>query len=165
MHCTLALAPRATAGVAEIRVGPHDTPGAWVAWRTDECFIFVEAFEHEVRMRRMTGADSEGGAAENRKEATDTAIASATNYNSTSRPVEAAVAVVGTGGGATTVSSNTTGTVAAALSDPSAWPFRAVLIVDIANPFIEPLSAFKSDAVAAGAWSAALEAQWHAVRA
>lgn len=57
--------------------------------------------------------------------------------------------------------------LAASLADPSAWPFRAVLIVDIANPFVEPLAAFRRDAVAPGAWAAhggALVAAWRAVR-
>ena len=142
MHCTLALAPAASAGVAELRVGPPESPGAWVAWRPGRCFLFDEAVEHEVRMRK---AAAQGEGAGLGASAPDSAPA----VSSSEREA----------GGVT---------AAALFEDPAAWPFRAVLIVDIANPLLEPLSAFREVGVAAGAWAAhgeALEAAWHAVRA
>ena len=123
VHCTLAVADQARAGIAELRVGDPGRPsGAWVPWRPGRCFAFDEASEHEVRMRGGSSGDS--------------GISSSSS-------------------------------LAASLADPSAWPFRAVLIVDIANPFVEPLAAFRRDAVAPGAWARhgkALAAAWHAVR-
>ena len=135
---------RQDGGAAVLRVGERAR-----VWRDDECFAFDESYEHEVTYFART-ADAD--AAVERLEAAHRAAPSS----------NVAVVVAATSNG--NIASAAVDTVSAppppppspsdsvGVGDERRAPFRAVLIVDVANPYVAHLDAFREHAVSAAGW-------------
>jgi aspartyl/asparaginyl beta-hydroxylase (cupin superfamily) len=139
VHCTLTLFHDAVGGDAVFRVGRIER-----VWRDDECFAFDEATEHEVSFRRHVGH-----AAETSTDAQSVAICADTqSAGSPFREMDV---------------SNAAATRVRGEGDERRAAYRAVLIVDVANPFVAALDDFRRAAVSERGWrdhEAALRAAW-----